>query len=303
MNQTPDFSLPPTWKDQGVFLHHTIPASINNFSSTIPASYWPGGEAIAHKRLKQFAQEKIDQYHAGRDFPAHNATSQLSPYLANGILSPRQCFTAAIQANHGKLTDGQLGVDTWISELIWREVYKQILANFPRISMNQAFKQETEKWPWRHDQDLFSAWTKGQTGYPLIDAAMRQLHQTGWMHNRLRMVVAMFLTKDCFIDWRLGEKYFMQNLVDGDLAANNGGWQWAASTGCDAVPYFRVFNPVRQSERFDPEGVFIKTYCPELQSVPTKQLHDPFKHPIGLNYPKPIIDYRNTRTFLKTLFS
>jgi deoxyribodipyrimidine photo-lyase len=297
----PEFSCVKDWQEQEMISHSNSPKKLDGFASNIPETYWPGGEKHAHVRLQKFIKDKIDSYQKGRDFPAQKATSKLSAYLANGVLSSRQCFAAAIKANGGKLQGGDANIECWISELIWREFYKQILANFPRISKYKAFKLETEKWPWRHNDKLLMAWQQGQTGYPLIDAAMRQLQQTGWMHNRLRMVVAMFLTKDCFIDWRLGEKYFMQHLVDGDLAANNGGWQWAASTGCDAAPYFRVFNPVRQSERFDPEGSFIKTYCPELKNVPIKQLHDPFKLPPLSDYPQPIVDYRYTRAFLKKM--
>lgn len=296
----PEFLAPIAWHEQGIILHSSVPEKLSAYESSVPAEYWPGGEIAAHRRLQQFAQEKIHFYQEKRDVPAYKATSKISAYLANGVLSPRQCFSAAIQANNGRLQAGEPGIDVWISELVWREFYKQIITNFPRVSMHRPFKEETDQWPWQHNKSIFEAWTHAQTGYPLIDAAMRQLQQTGWMHNRLRMVVAMFLTKDCFIDWRWGEKYFMQNLVDGDLAANNGGWQWAASTGCDAVPYFRVFNPVRQSERFDPEGIFIKQYCPELSHVPAKKIHDPFKLPAGLNYPAPIVDYRNTREFLRS---
>lgn len=287
------------WKNKKIILHMDVPEKLEGYHSHVPSEYWPGGESDAHKRLQHFLNKKIDGYQDKRDFPALKATSKLSAYLASGVLSSRQCFSAIMNANGGRLYGINEGVATWVSELVWREFYKQILFHFPRVSMNQAFKLETESWPWQHDVAIFNAWTEGKTGYPLIDAAMRQLQQTGWMHNRLRMVVAMFLTKDCFIDWRWGEQFFMQHLVDGDLAANNGGWQWAASTGCDAVPYFRVFNPVRQSERFDAEGEFIKTYCPELKNIPIKQLHDPFKLPQGLDYPKPIVDYRNTRNFLK----
>jgi deoxyribodipyrimidine photo-lyase len=294
----PALQLAGSWQAQGIIVHATAPNNLVGFNSNIPETYWPAGEVAAQQRLQQFIKTKISNYQLARDFPVQKGTSKLSAYLASGILSSRQCFAAAIKANNNKLQGGNPNLDCWISELIWREFYKQILGNFPRVSQHRAFKLETEKWPWRQDKNLFNAWQTAQTGYPLIDAAMRQLQHTGWMHNRLRMVVAMFFTKDCFLDWRWGEKFFMQQLVDGDLAANNGGWQWAASTGCDAAPYFRVFNPVRQSERFDPEGEFIKTYCPELKDVPLKQLHDPFKLPAGLNYPKPIVDYRNTRAFV-----
>ncbi len=294
-------SLYETLAHQDIIVHSKVPEKLDNYKSSIPTEYWPGGEIAAHKRLHKFIHDDIQKYQQHRDFPAYRGTSKLSAYLANGVLSPRQCFSAAIEANHGRLQNGNPGIDTWISELIWREFYKQIICNFPHVCKYKAFKKETDQWPWRHDAKLFDAWKNACTGYPLIDAAMRQLHQTGWMHNRLRMVVAMFLTKDCFIDWRWGEKYFMQHLIDGDLAANNGGWQWAASTGCDAVPYFRVFSPIRQSERFDPEGEFIKKYCPELKDVPSKLLHDPSKLPANIHYPKPIVFCKNTRAMLTKL--
>jgi deoxyribodipyrimidine photo-lyase len=170
----------------------------------------------------------------------------------------------------------------------------------PRVSKHQPFKLKTNALKWRSDQSDLKAWKLGQTGYPLVDAGMRQLNRTGWMHNRLRMVTAMFLTKNLLIDWRLGELYFMQHLIDGDLAANNGGWQWSASTGTDSVPYFRIFNPFSQSKRFDPEGIFIKKMCPELTEVPPSALHDPAKleksiEELGLEYPDFIVDYKAGR--------
>ncbi len=278
----------------------TVPISINGFSSTIPSDLWPAGEQYAQHRLKTFIENKLFNYQHDRDFPLLNGTSTLSPYLTSGIISPRQCLQAVLDANNGQLEKGNNGAITWVSELIWREFYKHILIGFPRVCKHRAFKLHTEKLPWQYDKKLFSAWQNGQTGFPIIDAAMRQLNSTGWMHNRLRMIVAMFLSKHLFIDWRWGEKHFMQHLIDGDLAANNGGWQWAASTGTDAVPYFRIFNPISQSERFDPDGSFIKQYCPELVSLNSKLIHEPWllnnEEVEELHFPKPIVDLKEART-------
>lgn len=260
---------------------------------------WSAGEKEAQRLLKKFIRNGLFDYHKYRDFPAHFGTSQLSPYLSTGMLSARQCFLAALFANNGELTTGNKGATTWMTELIWREFYKHLLVAVPRLSMHKPFKLTTEKLPWRSNKKQILAWKNGKTGYPIIDAAMRQLKQTGWMHNRLRMIVAMFFTKNLFFDWRLGEDYFIRHLIDGDLAANNGGWQWSASTGTDAVPYFRVFNPIRQSERFDPQGDFIKKYCPELKEFDAYTIHDPHNRASelakGCKYPKPIIDLNKSR--------
>jgi deoxyribodipyrimidine photo-lyase len=275
-----------------------IPDSINGFSSEVSATLWPAGEAAAQKRLNNFIANNLFFYDQQRDFPALQATSQLSPYLAAGMISARSCFMAALQANKGKLASGNAGALTWMSELIWREFYKYILVVTPRVSMHRAYQLQTEKLTWRHDEQQLLAWQQGRTGYPLIDAAMRQLHTTGWMHNRLRMVVAMFFSKNLFFDWRIGERYFMQHLIDGDLAANNGGWQWSASTGTDAAPYFRIFNPIRQSERFDPEGKFIRRYCPELAHLDNKKIHDPSHYLSATelaSYCQPIVDLETSR--------
>ena len=256
----------------------TPPKTITGFKSTVDATLWPAGETAAQHRLNSFTENVLHQYDKTRDFPALKGTSQLSPYLASGMISPRHCFVAALHANDNELQSGNLGARTWMSELIWREFYKHLLSEHPRLSMHQPFKSATATIAWDTDEALFKAWQLGQTGYPLIDAAMRQLRTIGWMHNRLRMVVAMFLTKNLFLPWVWGEKYFMSQLIDGDLAANNGGWQWSASTGTDAAPYFRIFNPIRQSERFDPEGEFIKQYCPELNELTAKSIHEPYAY-------------------------
>ena len=276
-----------------------VPTCIAGFETALAQSLWPAGEDHAQARLQTFIEKKIKHYAAHRDFPALDGTSTLSPYLAAGIISPRQCLKAAMDVNGQRLESGDESVLSWINELIWREFYKHILMGFPRVSMNKAFKMSTENIRWDNDEALFAAWCEGRTGYPLVDAAMRQLKQIGWMHNRLRMVTAMFLVKDLLIDWRWGEKFFMQHLIDGDLAANNGGWQWAASTGTDAAPYFRVFNPVSQSQKYDPAGEFIRRYCPELRDCDNKTLHAPYalsgQYSLLFNYPRPIIDHAAAR--------
>ena len=194
----------------------------------------------------------------------------------------------------------------WLSELIWREFYRFILIAAPRVCLNQPYQLVTKKLPWKNDRDLLEAWKKRQTGFPLVDATMRQLNQTGWMYNRLRMVTAMFLTKNLFIDWRLGEKYFASQLIDYDFASNNGGWQWSASTGTDAVPYFRIFNPTTQSERFDKEGKFIRQYCPELNKFDNHAIHAPFERMPLLaahsDYPSPVIRYAESRSYAIAAF-
>ena len=227
------------------------------------------GEEKALEKLENFIDHKILNYKENRDFPSLDGTSALSPYLSSGILSSGQCIIYVFQ----RLSEDEIGVKTWINEIIWREFYKYILFHNPRVSKNLSFSEKYDKFPWLNNEDNFISWSKGQTGVPIIDAAMRQLNATGWMHNRLRMIVAMYLTKNLLIDWRKGEKYFMNKLIDGDFASNNGGWQWSASTGVDAAPYFRIFNPITQSEKFDKEGKFIKKWIPEIAAA--KNIHDP----------------------------
>ena len=227
------------------------------------------GEEKALEKLENFIDHKILNYKKNRDFPALDGTSALSPYLSSGILSSGQCIFYVFQ----KYSEDEIGVKTWINEIIWREFYKYILFHNPRVSKNLSFSEKYDNFPWLNNEDNFISWSKGQTGVPIIDAAMRQLNASGWMHNRLRMIVAMYLTKNLLIDWRKGEKYFMKKLIDGDFASNNGGWQWSASTGVDAAPYFRIFNPITQSEKFDKEGTFIKKWIPEIAAA--KNIHDP----------------------------
>jgi deoxyribodipyrimidine photo-lyase len=259
---------------------------------------WPVGEAEARRRLQLFLERAVFDYGNTRDFPAQAGTSTLSPYLAAGIISPRQCL-AALQQRLGyrPLSKEQPGF-VWLNELIWREFYRHLLVMVPTLSMNLPFKPETTALPWSWDPQAFAAWCEGRTGYPIVDAAMRCLKVTGWMHNRLRMIVASFLTKDLHIHWRLGEDYFMSQLIDGDLAANNGGWQWAAGTGADAAPYFRVFNPTTQGQRFDPQGEFIRTWVHELADIPPSLVHQPhewLRLKGRTDYPAPMVDHAVAR--------
>ena len=273
----------------------TVPDTLNGIDKFLGADLWPGGEERALAQLTQFTAEAVAAYDTDRDLPNLAGTSKLSPHLAAGTLSANQCLQAAQQNNDGKLSGGVSGIDTWISEIIWRDFYNHILAEHPRLAMGTAFKPETDQLPWNHSQEQLQRWQQGETGFPFVDAGMRQLNRTGWMHNRLRMVTAQFLAKHLFLDWRLGEAYFMSQLVDGDFAANNGGWQWSASTGTDAVPYFRIFNPVRQAERFDPEGEFVRQMIPELSDTSAKQALEPWKFGGVGNYPEPMIDLREAR--------
>lgn len=246
-------------------------------------SLWPAGEQHAGRQLERFAGDALAHYQIRRDQPAEAGTSQLSPALAAGVVSVRECWRrAAADASNE-------GAAIWQTELLWRDFYKHVTWHYPHVCKKLAWKSTVGHVPWRHDDEEFAAWCQGRTGIPIIDAAMRQLRHTGWMHNRLRMLTAAFLTKHLLIDWRWGERWFMQHLVDGDFAANNGGWQWSASTGTDAAPYFRIFNPVTQSRRFDPEGTFLRQYLPELAHLDAHEIHAPgLARPAA--YPLPIID-------------
>ena len=277
-----------------------VPQHVDGFETPACAlrDHWPAGEAEAQGRLSRFLDEAIDDYQLQRDLPAKPGTSQLSTYLAAGVISPRQCLHGALTSNRGEFDSGSTGVQTWINELLWREFYKHILSGYPQVSRHRAFRAQTEALPWRDAPADLEAWEQGRTGFPIIDAAMRQLLHTGWMHNRLRMVVAMFLSKNLLIDWRKGERHFMRHLIDGDLAANNGGWQWSASTGTDAVPYFRIFNPISQSRRFDPQGHFIRHWLPELRDISEENIHEPMKcRDLFANnlYHSPVVDLGSSR--------
>jgi len=263
---------------------------------------WPVAEQQVLQRLRQFCQQRVADYRALRDLPAIDGTSCLSPYLAIGVLSVRQCISRLQYEMAEQLWLQESGAAVWLSELIWRDFYKHILVAYPQLIKHQPFQPETAAIRWSNNPRLFEAWCEGKTGYPIVDAAMRQLNETGWMHNRLRMITAGFLVKDLHIDWRWGEQYFMSRLIDGDFAANNGGWQWAASTGTDAVPYFRVFNPVTQSQKFDPQGDFIRRFVPELSSLGEDKIHWPHPDAAAIGYPSPVVEHKAARELILQLF-
>jgi len=271
-----------------------IPAKLDGANIGMLADLWPGGEQAALARMTAFCIDGVADYKEARDLPALPGTSSLSAYLSVGALSPRRCFAAAGVRNASDYAALDDGPSTWLSELIWREFYRHVIAQFPHVSQLRPFKRGMAPVPWRHAEADFAAWCSGNTGYPIVDAAQRQLLATGWMHNRLRMITAMFLTKHLLIHWRWGERHFMQHLVDGDFAANNGGWQWSASTGTDAAPYFRIFNPITQAKRFDGQGEFIKQYVPELENLSGKALLEPWSIS-GHTYPPPIVDHKFAR--------
>ncbi|NBX95274.1 MAG: deoxyribodipyrimidine photo-lyase, partial [Betaproteobacteria bacterium] len=258
----------------------------------------PTGMSGAQQLLRDFVG-RMDDYRRARDFPAIKGPSYLSAHLRFGTVSVRQLARQAWD----RAQAGSEGAEGWLSELVWRDFYHQILHHHPRV-VERAFKPEYDRIAWATGPQAeahFQAWCEGRTGYPLVDAAMHQINQTGWMHNRLRMVVSSFLIKDLGIDWRRGEAYFAEKLIDFDLAANNGGWQWAASSGCDAQPYFRIFNPLSQSEKFDPKGQFIRRYLPVLKALPDAAIHAPWlARPVdlaaagvqlGRDYPLPIVQH------------
>ncbi len=261
-------------------------------STNLGALAIPTGVAGGAKLFSDFLG-RIDQYEEARNYPAVRGPSYLGVHLRFGTVSIRELAGQA----HRLAQEGNGGAATWLSELVWRDFYFQILANFPQVSTG-SFKPEYDRIRWEEGEEAdsnFAAWCEGRTGYPLVDAAMAQINQTGYMHNRLRMVVASFLTKDLGIDWRRGERYFALALNDYDLSANNGGWQWAASTGCDAQPYFRIFNPVSQSEKFDPQGKFILRYLPQLARLEGKALHAPWTSGGAADYPAPVVDHARAR--------
>jgi deoxyribodipyrimidine photo-lyase len=283
-----------------------VPAVVEGFESSVDPKFWPGGEKHALSQLRTFAEKHVEPYKAQRDFPGIRGTSMLSPYLTIGAISPRQCIVAAVQANtHARKNNtspfdsGPEGITHWISEVLWRDFYIHILVGFPRVCMHRAFQPATEAIAWNENPKHLDAWKHGRTGVPIVDAGMRQLQQMGWMHNRVRMIVAMYFTKNLFLDWHVGEKFFMQHLVDGFLASNNGGWQWSASTGTDAAPYFRIFNPISQSQKFDADGTYIKHFVPELREVEGDAIHEPWTIPgllrSRLDYPQPLVDLSKTR--------
>ncbi len=288
----PDFDTSISLEDLGF-------ERTNLLSMRLPIGMHGGGALLTDFR------ERMLRYKETRDFPAIKGVSYLSVHLRFGTVSIRQLVRMAWQA-------GGAGAETWLSELIWRDFYFQILHHNPQLADGKAFKPEFDTLPFPNNPTYFQAWCDGKTGYPIVDAAMRQLSTTGYMHNRLRMVAASFLVKDLLIDWRWGERYFAEKLIDFDFSANNGGWQWAASTGCDAQPWFRIFNPITQSERFDANGRFIRKYVTELANCNDKEVHAPWLMSnqrqsaintiIGRDYPHPIVDHASQRAQALALY-
>jgi deoxyribodipyrimidine photo-lyase len=262
------------------------------------------GEAEARHRLEAFVTgggAKVTRYAEERDRMDLDGTSRLSPYLRFGMLSARQAVASALGAVEAAAGPSQRkGAETWLNELIWREFYQAILYHYPHVE-GESYRPALRQIAWENDEEAFAAWQAGLTGYPVVDAAMRQLVKTGWMHNRARMIVASFLVKDLLVDWRWGERFFLRHLVDADPAANNGGWQWTAGTGTDAAPYFRIFNPILQGKKHDPEGAYVRRWVPELAGVPSRYIHTPWEMPedvqrqvgciIEVDYPPPMVDH------------
>jgi deoxyribodipyrimidine photo-lyase len=269
---------------------------------------FPAGEQAAQERLDAFTTGQhppVYIYNDLRNQVDRDATSKLSPYLRFGMISLREAVVKAVRAREvAPNSKARKSAQTWLQELIWREFFINILYHFPEVRGN-SFREDYRDIRWRNSENEFRAWKEGRTGYPIVDAAMRQLMHTGWMHNRARMIVASFLVKDLLIDWRWGERWFMQQLIDGDPAANNGGWQWSAGTGTDAAPYFRIFNPVLQGQKHDPEAVYIRRWLPELRTMPEEYIHTPWEAPtevqekagvkIGADYPEPIVNHKTAR--------
>jgi len=291
-----------------------LPPGPEALGLTLEARIEPGGAAQAEACLAEFVATHLLDYRSARDFPALDATSHLSPHLKFGTISPRTVYAAVAEAigpglaaldpqKPGRALEPAAALrlreaGTFLNEICWRDFYQAILFHFPRVA-SAPFQKGFAGFAWpEQNMELIAAWRDGRTGFPIVDAAMRQLAGTGWMHNRLRMVVAMFLTKTMLVDYRVGERIFMQRLVDGDLAANNGGWQWSASTGTDAAPYFRIFNPLAQAKKFDPDGDFVRRFVAELREVPGALVHEPSREPLLLaqtGYPPPCVDYAANR--------
>ena len=263
------------------------------------------GELAAQTRVDNFFANNLATYQEARNFPGTPGTAQISAALKLGVISLRSLWAKTVQALQQTQENKAIqSIETWQKELVWREFYQHALYHYPELQ-NGAFRELFQNFPWENNPDYFQAWCQGKTGYPIIDAAMRQLNQTGWMHNRCRMIVASFLTKDLIINWQWGEKYFMQHLIDGDLAANNGGWQWSASSGMDPKP-LRIFNPASQAEKFDAEAVYIRQWVPELKHLDTKSLITGNISPLeraGANYPQPIVDHHQRQQQFKELYN
>ncbi len=294
----------PVWQyvaslDEGIDSLRLISAI--DWCKNIARQWFPGEEGAA-KNLQVFLSNKIENYKAARDIPSLAGTSSLSPHLHFGEISPNQVWYAALGKYHGSMDN--TGLDCFLSEMGWREFSYYLLYHFPELP-KQNFNQKFDEYPWTSDADKLKAWQQGKTGVPLIDAGMRELWQTGYMHNRVRMVVASYLVKNLGLHWHHGEAWFWDCLVDADLAANSAGWQWVAGSGADASPFFRIFNPVLQGEKFDKDGEYVRQYCPELKGLPNKYIHKPWEAPtdvlenaaitLGKTYPKPLVDLKESR--------
>ncbi|KAF2095487.1 hypothetical protein NA57DRAFT_67878 [Rhizodiscina lignyota] len=262
---------------------------------------WPAGEHEAVERLEKFLKNRISKYKDTRNLPGEDGTAKVSVHHSAGTLAARTSVRMARDVNSiKKLDGGNPGVQSWISEVAWRDFYKHVLCHWPYICMSKPFKYEYTNISWEYNPDHFTRWCTGTTGFPIVDAAMRQCNQTGYVHNRCRMIVASFLAKDLLLDWRMGERYFMEHLVDGDFASNNGGWGFSSSTGVDPQPYFRIFNPLLQSEKFDASGEYIRKWVPELAGVKGNAIHDPYGRGAGTQaekqgYPRPVVDHKQCR--------
>lgn len=305
----PPFAKADLWFPPGTISTPELAGKTQPYATRHPElPLFPAGEEHAIERLQSFVMTEdapVYNYGVRRDLMAEDGTSVISPYLRWGMVSARRAAAAAYYAiDHAPNPDARKSAHKWLSELIWRDFYINILAHYPHVR-SSSFRPQYDNINWVNDADQFKAWCEGRTGYPVVDAGMRQLLETGWMHNRTRMITASFLVKDLLIDWRWGEQFFMQHLVDGDPASNNGGWQWTAGTGTDAAPYFRIFNPVSQGDRYDPEGEYVRRWVPELASLPSSYIQKPWEMPegvqaeygvrIGQDYPAPIIDHKEAR--------
>lgn len=297
------FPVPSKRKsDRDIFL---TSISLKNVNLNFNKNFFPVGEKEAINRLKNFCIYKFNDYFLKRDYPFLDATSMLSPYLSAGIISSRYCLKVLLKTKNS-LPLNVLLTSPWFDQILWREFYYHLLIGFPKISRSESLVTWEKEIHWINNIKHFNAWKEGNTGFPIIDAGMRQLNELGWMHNRLRMITSSFLVKNLLINWREGEEYFISNLIDGDLALNNGGWQWSASVGCDSVPYIRIFNPLHQSKTFDESGNFIKKFIPELKNVPNHHIHQPHEWSkqknFKIDYPNPIINYSESRKTSLSLF-
>ncbi|QCI24371.1 deoxyribodipyrimidine photo-lyase [Buchnera aphidicola (Muscaphis stroyani)] len=289
-------------KDNDATSFFKFKKSIIKFNKKI----FPIGEQAAVERLKNFFKYKINDYSFNRNIPSLDGTSMLSPYLSIGIISSRRCFFMFLKNKNSNPPD-TIYNSSWFNEIIWREFYYHLLVSHPNLSKSKSMSEWENFMNWENNSNYFDAWKNGCTGFPIVDAGMRQLKEIGWMHPRLRMITSSFLVKNLLIDWRKGEKYFMSQLIDGDFAINNGGWQWCSSFGTDYVPYIRFFNPFLQSKKIDKSGNFIKNFIPELNNVPNNFIHNPHewsnKKKCFVNYPDPIVDYNDTKKKFMLIFN